>query len=244
MDFKNYHNCIYILVNPLYAGYVKIGYATDLKSRLSSLNTGMLRNFEVYAIYETQANLADKQFHALIDELAPIVRAKVVAGQKFQDKEFFKLEPEQAYNLLNHIAIMTDTKDRLHKCIKDETKKFQIPVKLVTSSKKAQSKRPKYIKIGGINYQFETWKMSLITHCNKIIEKIGFENFKAKVLSFHLKSTRKVFSTIRDEVGHNGFYEFENGKLYMCSNYSSRTIININAILNKEFPDLVMEYVY
>lgn len=42
----NYKNCIYVLTNPLYAGYVKIGYASDLNSRLVSLNTGMLQNCE------------------------------------------------------------------------------------------------------------------------------------------------------------------------------------------------------
>lgn len=54
---KNHHNCIYILTNPLHAGYVKIEYATDLVSRLASLNTGMLRNFDLYAVYETPSEL-------------------------------------------------------------------------------------------------------------------------------------------------------------------------------------------
>lgn len=101
---KNYHNCIYILVNSLYPGYVKIGYATNLNKRLSSLNTGMLRNFEVYAVYETPTNLADKQFHNVIDMLCPMLRAKSFDGQKIQDKEFFKLEPQQVYELLSNIA--------------------------------------------------------------------------------------------------------------------------------------------
>lgn len=47
---RNYKDVIYILTNPLYAGYVKIGYASDLLARLASLNTGMLRNFEPYAV--------------------------------------------------------------------------------------------------------------------------------------------------------------------------------------------------
>lgn len=112
---KNYHNVIYILTNPLFAGYVKIGYASDLNSRLASLNTGLLRNFDVFAVYETPLLNADKQFHAIIDDLAPIVRARVINGRRVQDKEFFKLEPEQAYDILRHIVIMTDTQSRLHK---------------------------------------------------------------------------------------------------------------------------------
>ena len=115
MSSRNYKNVIYILTNPLYAGYIKIGYASDLNARLCSLNTGMLRDFEPYAVYETDVKNADKSLHAIIDDLAPIVRARVVNGQKVKDKEFFKLEPEQAYELLRHIAVMTATEDKLHK---------------------------------------------------------------------------------------------------------------------------------
>lgn len=115
----NYKNCIYVLTNPLYAGYVKIGYASDLNSRLASLNTGMLQNFEVYCIYETDVKNSDLEFHKIITDLVPILRAKVVNGQKVQDKEFFKFEPEQVYDLLQHIAKMTNTENKLYK-IKEE----------------------------------------------------------------------------------------------------------------------------
>ena len=50
-------NVIYILTNPQYPGYVKIGYASDLKQRIASLNTGALVEFEPYAVYETKKRM-------------------------------------------------------------------------------------------------------------------------------------------------------------------------------------------
>jgi hypothetical protein len=45
---------IYILTNPSFPDYVKIGYADDLKSRLNTLNNSPCTPFafRVYATYE------------------------------------------------------------------------------------------------------------------------------------------------------------------------------------------------
>lgn len=165
----NYKNVIYILTNPLYAGYVKIGYASDLYSRLASLNTGMLRNFEPYAVYETPVKNADKQFHAIIDDLAPIVRARVINGQKIQDKEFFKLEPEQAYDILQHIAMLTGTENRLHRAqeecniLPNVPPYNPTPIPTNVSSRSSPSISPNTYCIGSTSYSFSTWKETLMS---------------------------------------------------------------------------------
>lgn len=174
----NYKNVIYILTNPLYAGYVKIGYASDLYSRLASLNTGMLRNFEPYAVYETPVKNADKQFHAIIDDLAPIVRARVINGQKIQDKEFFKLEPEQAYDILQHIAMLTGTENRLHRAQEEYNILPNVPPYNPTpippnvSSRSSSSIYPNTYSIGSTSYPFSTWKETLVNHCEVIGDSI------------------------------------------------------------------------
>lgn len=103
---KQIENVIYILKNAQYPGYIKIGYASNLKQRIASLNTGMLTEFEPYAVYETSLFNADIEVHKIIELLNPILRASKFNNGKNKLKEFFKLEPEEAYELLEHIAKM------------------------------------------------------------------------------------------------------------------------------------------
>lgn len=108
-------NVIYILTNPQYPGYIKIGYASDLKQRLSSLNTGALVEFIPYAVYETPKDKGDLEVHKIIELLNPILRASKFDNGKSKLKEFFKLEPEEAYELLHHIAVVSGTEKHLYK---------------------------------------------------------------------------------------------------------------------------------
>lgn len=108
-------NVVYIITNPQYPGYVKIGYASDLKSRLASLNTGALVEFEPYAVYETTKDNGDIEIHRIIRLLNPILRASKFDDGKAKQKEFFKLDPEEAFQLLENIAIVSGTRDKLYK---------------------------------------------------------------------------------------------------------------------------------
>ena len=239
---NNYKNCIYVLTNPLYAGYVKIGYATDLNARLASLNTGMLQNFKVYCVYQTDVKNSDLEFHKIITDLVPILRAKVVNGQKIQDKEFFKFEPEQVYVLFLHIAKMTNTEDKLHK-IQEENKEKSSTIQ----KKQKHTPQPKSYQIGINTYKFISWKESLVNHCEKIIETVGFDEFKSKVLNLKLserKSKRKIFAETEEEMRGFDFYKFKEGELYLLTNYSAECIKKINESLNEMFPDMKLIYNY
>ena len=59
---------IYILTNPSFPQYVKIGYANDLKSRLKSLNRSecIPFAFRVYAYYKVPKRLTDLEIHKII----------------------------------------------------------------------------------------------------------------------------------------------------------------------------------
>lgn len=88
---------------------VKIGYATDVEDRRKSLSTTALPyEYEVYATYETSGKLEDKQVHKLIDKLNPDLRVS-------KNREFFMITPEDAYELLEAIALISGTKDKLKK---------------------------------------------------------------------------------------------------------------------------------
>ena len=62
---------IYILTNPSFPEYVKIGYAAKLEERLRQLNRSeaIPYAFRAYATYEVESNLTDVVFHDLIDRL-------------------------------------------------------------------------------------------------------------------------------------------------------------------------------
>jgi hypothetical protein len=101
------HGYIYIMTNPALHDMVKIGYATDVEARRKQLSTTALPyDYEVYATYETPGNLEDKKLHALIDKLNPDLRVS-------KSREFFLMTPEDAYDLLETIATISGTTERL-----------------------------------------------------------------------------------------------------------------------------------
>ena len=119
------------MTNPALKDMVKIGYATDVESRRKQLSTTALPSkttllFTVQcspiATYETSGKLEDKKLHKMIDNLNPDLRIS-------KNREFFILSPEDAYELLESIATISGTKDKLKK------------VKTVPA-KKQKTKRP------------------------------------------------------------------------------------------------------
>ena len=100
---------IYIMTNPALKDMVKIGYATDIEQRRQQLSTTALPyEYEVYATYETSGNLEDKKLHRLIDNLNPDLRVS-------KNREFFIMTPEDAYELLEAIAIISNSEGKLCK---------------------------------------------------------------------------------------------------------------------------------
>ena len=117
---------IYIMTNPCLNNMVKIGYAKDVEKRRKQLSTTALPyEYEVYATYETPGNLEDKKLHKLIDNLNPDLRVS-------KDREFFVMSAEDAYELLEAIAIISGSQNKLKKSIsngiKEEHKKKRPPV--------------------------------------------------------------------------------------------------------------------
>ena len=106
---------IYILTNPSFPDFIKIGYATDIEKRLRQLNRSetIPFAFRVYAIYEVDSELTDKELHKLIDSLNPDLRTIETFDGKERVKEFFAMSPEDGYSLLESIAKISGTSDRL-----------------------------------------------------------------------------------------------------------------------------------
>lgn len=108
---------IYILTNPSFPDYVKIGYAKDIERRLKQLNHSetIPFAFRVYAVYEVDKPLSDKELHKLIDTLNPDLRTIETFDGKERVKEFYAMSAEDAYTLLECIAKISGTADRLNR---------------------------------------------------------------------------------------------------------------------------------
>lgn len=121
---------IYILTNPSFPQYVKIGYASDLQRRLRELNRSeaLPYAFRAYATYEAGRKLTDKVLHGLLDQLNPDLRTIETFNGKTRIREFFEMSAEDAYAILEAVACISGTEDRLHRVtptgnqMADETK--------------------------------------------------------------------------------------------------------------------------
>ena len=111
---------IYIMTNPALKDMVKIGYAADVETRRKQLSTTALPyEYEVYATYETSGNLEDKKLHKMIDNLNPDLRVT-------SNREFFVMSPQDAFELLEAIATISGTKEKLKRVKMVEAKKQKV----------------------------------------------------------------------------------------------------------------------
>ena len=88
---------IYILTNPSFPEYVKIGYANDINRRLQQLNRSecIPFAFRVYATYEVSSRLSDLKIHSIIDKLNPNLRSVESFNGKQRVREFLRYEPRR-----------------------------------------------------------------------------------------------------------------------------------------------------
>ena len=108
---------IYILTNPSFPEYVKIGYADDVDRRLKELNRseGIPFAFRLFAFYEVSNRLSDKKIHEMIDRLNPNLRSIDDFEGKKRVREFYAMDAEEAYSLLEVIAEINGLKENLHR---------------------------------------------------------------------------------------------------------------------------------
>ena len=106
---------IYILTNPSFPQYVKIGYADDIEKRLDQLNRSecVPFAFRLHAYYEVADRLTDIKLHSLIDKLNPGLRTIEEFHGKKRVREFYAMDAEDAYSILETISEINGLKDNL-----------------------------------------------------------------------------------------------------------------------------------
>ena len=97
---------IYILTNPSFPQYVKIGYADNVESRLKQLNNSecIPFAFRIYATYEVEERLTDLKLHALIDQLNPNLRSIDEVDGKKRVREFYVIRNSTSFDLSGRIS--------------------------------------------------------------------------------------------------------------------------------------------
>ena len=108
---------IYILTNPSFPEYVKIGYADNVEKRLKELNRSecIPFAFRLYAYYQVDTRLSDLKIHEMIDKLNPNLRSIDFIEGKKRVREFYTMSAEEAYSLLESIATINGLEKYLHK---------------------------------------------------------------------------------------------------------------------------------
>ncbi len=129
---------IYILTNPSFPEYVKIGYADDVNKRLAQLNRSecIPFAFRVYATYEVSSRLSDLKIHEIIDKLNPNLRSIDNFEGKKRVREFYAMTKEDAYFILEAIAEIHGCTDKLKRIqpTKDEQVDEEIAERIETET--------------------------------------------------------------------------------------------------------------
>lgn len=183
---NNTIGAIYILKNPSFPDYIKIGYADDVYSRLKQLNdkSAVPFAFRLYAYYKVNHRLEDKTVHEIIDKLNPSLRAKDNIDGKERKREFFEMSAEDAYDILRCIAKINGLEDNLV-LVEPTVKEMEDEDEATTKRKSTQLPKMDWlIDQGIINIGDEVY---LINHPEEVATVVDSKNveYKGNKMSFN-----------------------------------------------------------
>lgn len=177
---------IYILKNPSFPDYIKIGYADDVYERLKQLNnkSAVPFAFRLYAYYKVNHRLEDKTVHDIIDKLNPSLRARDNIDGKERKREFFEMSAEDAYDMLHCIAKINGLESNLV-LVEPTAREMEDEDEATTKRKSTQLPKMDWlIEQGIINIGDEVY---LINHPEEIatIEDSRNVRYKDQIMSFN-----------------------------------------------------------
>ena len=183
---NNIVGAIYILKNPSFPDYIKIGYADDVYSRLKTLNdkSAVPFAFRLYAYYKVNHRLEDKTVHEIIDKLNPSLRAKDNIDGKERKREFFEMSAEDAYDILHCIAKINGLEDNLV-LVEPTAKEMEEEDEATTKRKSTQLPKMDWLIEQGIINIGD--KVYLINHPEEVATVVDAKNveYKGNKMSFN-----------------------------------------------------------
>ncbi|MDD6224357.1 MAG: GIY-YIG nuclease family protein [bacterium] len=183
---NNIVGVIYILKNPSFPDYIKIGYADDIYSRLRTLNdkSAVPFAFRLYAYYKVNHRLEDKTVHEIIDKLNPSLRAKDNIDGKERKREFFEMSAEDAYDILRCIAKINGLEDNLI-LVEPTAKEMEDEDEATTKRKSTQLPKMDWlIDQGIINIGDEVYLINYPEEVATVVDSKNVE-YKGEKMSFN-----------------------------------------------------------
>ena len=183
---NNNIGAIYIMKNPSFPDYIKIGYADDVYERLKQLNnkSAVPFAFRLYAYYKVNHRLEDKTVHDIIDKLNPSLRARDNINGKERKREFFEMSAEDAYDILHCIAKINGLEENLV-LVEPTAKEMEDEDEAITKRKSTSLPKMDWlIEQGIINIGDEVY---LINHPEEIaiIVDARTVKYKEQLMSFN-----------------------------------------------------------
>lgn len=129
---------IYVLTNPSFPEFVKIGYADNVDERVSQLNRSECTPFafKKYAVLHVASRLADKNIHKLIDKFKPELRAKENVNGKMRIREFFAMSAKEAVEILDTIGSIYGETPQIFEQTVEERQEEKIAEKAAIASER------------------------------------------------------------------------------------------------------------
>ena len=147
---------IYILTNPSFRDWVKIGYADNVEERVKQLNSSECTPFafRVYATYEVNSRLLDKKMHIIIDKLNRNLRSIDEYNGQRRVREFFAISPEDAFAIFEAMAEINNCPERLKKW-ELSTESIKEEELAETVAEEMENKR----RARSSNWNFDCWQI-------------------------------------------------------------------------------------
>ena len=203
---------IYILTNPSFPDYIKIGYAKDVKQRLDDLNrsTAFPFAFRIYATYEVDSELSDKKLHSILDKLNPELRSTEEVDGKRRIREFYAMSPEDAYSILEAIAEINNYGDRLKKWkATANEQRDEALAQEISEQRKARMSPFTFSKCNIAIGEPIEFCCSGNEHSGEVCEVIDDKHVKYEDLPWSLSSLAKYFLGAKGEVAGPRYFKYK-----------------------------------
>lgn len=242
---SNKNGVIYILTNPSFPEYVKIGYADDLNKRLKELNRSecIPYAFRAYAVYDVFERLSDIAIHNMIDGINPNLRAIETFDGKKRKKEFYAMTADDAYSILETIATISGTTDRLHRMtpegheITDESIAEEIENKVIYTEESHidaadESTKELYLRLRNILVSYndvivDPRKYYIAFKCPKNFVDVEIQRHQLKMFINLRKGTLKDPDCLTDDVSEIGHWGNGDYRVYLNENSDLSKIVDL-----------------